>query len=63
MFHNNFKVYQISFEEYNIEIEYWNEVTEKVEYTNINVNKEQMDKLVNLLSNIDFDDHTPLDNI
>ena len=63
MFHNNFKVYQIGFEEYNIEIEYWNEVTDKVEYTNINVNKDQMDKLVDLLSNLDFDDHTPLEGV
>ena len=63
MFHNNFKVYQIGFEEYNIEIEYWNEVTDKVEYTNINVNKDQMDKLVDLLSNLDFDDHTPPEGV
>ena len=63
MFHNNFKVYQIGFEEYNIEIEYWNEVTDKVEYTNINVNKDQMNKLVDLLSNIDFDDHTPPEGV
>jgi hypothetical protein len=59
MFHNNFKIYQISFEEYNIEVEYWNEVTNKVDYTNITVNKIQLDKLVDLLTNLDFDDNTP----
>lgn len=59
MFHNNFKIYQISFEEYNIEVEYWNEVTNKVDHTNITVNKIQLDKLVDLLTNLDFDDNTP----
>ena len=63
MFHNNFKIYQVGFEEYNIEIEYWNEITEKAERTNINVNKDQMNKLVDLLSNIDFDDHTPPEGV
>lgn len=59
MFHNNFRVYQTNFEEYNIEIEYFNVFTDTVERRNINVNKEQMENLVGLLTDLDFDDHTP----
>lgn len=59
MFHNNFRVYQTNFEEYNIEIEYFNVFTDTVERRNINVNKEQMENLVGLLADLDFDDHTP----
>lgn len=59
MFHNNFRVYQTNFEEYNIEIEYFNVFTDTVERRNINVNKEQMESLVGLLTDLDFDDHTP----
>lgn len=58
MFHNNFRVYQTNFEEYNIEIEYFNVFTDTVERRNINVNKEQMENLVGLLTDLDFDDHT-----
>ena len=63
MFHNNYRVYKIGFEEYNIEIEYWNEITEKVECKNINVNESQMNILTDILNGLDFDDHTPSDNI
>jgi hypothetical protein len=59
MFHNNFRVYQTNFEEYNIEIEYFNVFTDTVERRNIDVNKEQMENLVGLLTDLDFDDHTP----
>lgn len=59
MFHNNFRVYQTNFEEYNIEIEYFNVFTDNIERRNINVNKEQMENLVGLLTDLDFDDHTP----
>ena len=59
MFHNNFRVYQTNFEEYNIEVEYFNVFTDTVERRNINVNKEQMENLVGLLTDLDFDDHTP----
>lgn len=61
MFHNNYRVYKIGFEEYNIEIEYWNEITEKVECKNISVNESQMNILTDILNGLDFDDHTPQD--
>lgn len=61
MFHNNFKVYQIGFDQYNIEVEYWNEYSKEVNYTNFNLNREEMDKIVEMLTNLDFDDHTPSD--
>ena len=59
MFHNNYKIYQTNFDRYNIEIKYWNEFTQKVVYTNIDVDKEQMNKIVDLLNDLDFDDNTP----
>lgn len=61
MFHNNYKVYQVDFDQYNIEIEYWNEYTQMVVYTNINVDKDLMNKIVDLLNGLDFDDKTPED--
>lgn len=59
MFHNNFRVYQVSGEEFNIEIEYWNERTNETERANLNVSKNSMEILVNILIGLDFDDHTP----
>ena len=59
MFHNNFRVYQVGQDEFNIEIDYWNEKINKVESTNINVNKNNMEILVDVLIGLDFDDHTP----
>lgn len=59
MFHNNFRVYQVSGEEFNIEIEYWNERTNETEGANLNVSKNSMEILVNILIGLDFDDHTP----
>ena len=61
MFHNNFKIYQIGFDEYNIEVEYWNEYSKEVNYTNFNLSREEMDKIVEMLVNLDFDDRTPSD--
>lgn len=61
MFHNNYKIYQINFNLYNIEIQYWNEYTDQVSYTNIDLDKEQMLKLVDFLTDIGFDDETPED--
>ena len=63
MFHNNYKIYQTNFDRYNIEIQYWNEYTQIVVYTNIDVDKEQMIKIVDLLNGLDFDDHTPSEGV
>lgn len=62
MFHNNYKIYPINFNLYSVEIEYWNEYTNEVNYTSIDLDKEQMNKLVDLLTGLDFDDHTPGDD-
>lgn len=59
MFHRNYKIYQVGFDSYNIEIEYWNETSNTKETINFDCNKQQLDKLVTLLSNLDFDDRTP----
>lgn len=63
MFHNNYKIYQTYFDRYNIEIQYWNEYTQVVVYTNIDVDKEQMIKIVDLLNGLDFNDHTPPEGV
>lgn len=61
MFHNNFKVYQIGFDQYSVEVEYWNEYLKKVNYINFNLSKEDMGMIVEMLTNLDFDDRTPSD--
>lgn len=58
MFHNNYKIYQIDFGKYNIEIEYWNELANKKENLNFDCNKEQLNKIVDFLSKLGFDDNT-----
>lgn len=60
MFHNNYKVYQIGFDEYGVEVEFWNFVSEKVETLNFNkLNEEHLNTLIDLLTKLDFDDRTP----
>ena len=59
MFHNNYRIYQINFNEYNIEIQYMDEHLREVYYIDINVNRNQLDKIVELLNGLDFDDNTP----
>jgi hypothetical protein len=59
MFHNNFRVYQVGVEEFNIEIEYWNERIDEVERTNLNVNRNNMEILIGILTNLGFDNRTP----
>ena len=58
MFHNNFRVYQVSVEEFNIEIEYWNERIDEVERANRNVNRNNMEILIGILTNLGFDNRT-----
>lgn len=60
MFHNNYKVYQTGFDEYGVEVEFWNFVSEKVETLNFNkLNEEHLNTLIDLLTKLDFDDRTP----
>ena len=59
MFHDNYKIYQIDFDKYNIEIEYWNKLENKKENLNFDCNKEQLNKIVDFLYNLGFDDNTP----
>ena len=59
MFHDNYKIYQIDFDKYNIEIEYWNKLENKKENLNFDCDKEQLNKIVDFLYNLGFDDNTP----
>ena len=62
MFHNNYRIYQINFNLYNIEIEYFNEYDGKTITKTIDVDKNQLATLVELLDDLGFDDRTPQDN-
>lgn len=59
MFHNNYRVYKTNFDEFDIEVEYINEITNKVQTTHIKVNNVQMLQLLEILDALDFDDRTP----
>lgn len=60
MFHDNYKVYQTGFDEYGVEVEFWNFISEKVETLNFNkLSEEHLNTLIDLLTKLDFDDRTP----
>lgn len=60
MFHDNYKIYQIDFNKYDVEIEFWNEYTDKKDNTTISsLSEEQLEKLVDFLYALGFDDNTP----
>lgn len=60
MFHNNYRIYQTNFNEYSIEIEYWDSYLDKAETLNLDkLTEECMLKITDLLAKLDFDDRTP----
>lgn len=61
MFHNNYRIYQINFNLYNIEIEYFDEYSEKNVTKSVDLDKEQLGVIVELLDDLGFDDRTPED--
>lgn len=59
MFHNNYKLYQINFNLFSIEVEYWNEYTDRADRLIFELDQEQTDNLINLLTQLGFNDNTP----
>ena len=60
MFHNNYRIYQTNFNEYGIEVEYWDFYLDKAETLNLDkLTEEGMLKIIDLLTKLDFDYRTP----
>ena len=51
---NNYKIYQVFFDEYNVEIEYWNPKVKKKEFLSLNVNDVRLTKVIDFLEALGF---------
>lgn len=58
MFHNYYKIYQTGPDTYNIEIYYWHEYENITKQIHLDLDKNQLDKLQNMLDGVSFEDET-----